>query len=90
MTERKTLEELAAETHAAEERYCFSQILHVKSGNDYVITGVHHREHDMALSIEYSPLGKHYMQVYFSRSLEEMDFGNRFVFVGGVAGKPRE
>lgn len=83
---RKTMAELAAEISEAETRYCFNTIRHVKSGGEYVITGAHFREHDMALSVEYSPVDEDgYHKVYFSRSIDEMAFGTRFVFTGGIA-----
>ncbi|QTG12377.1 hypothetical protein G6M86_03575 [Agrobacterium tumefaciens] len=84
MSERKTLEQLAAEISAHED-WIESVIQHVKSGDQYRVVGVHFREHDMALSVEYTPMkSPFHRHVKFARSIEEMDFGNRFVFVGGV------
>lgn len=80
MSERKTLEQLTAEI-SAHDHWIGADVEHLKSGGQYRITGLHFREHDMALSVEYRPIGS---QVKFSRSIEEMDFGNRFVFVGGT------
>lgn len=80
--ERKTLDQLAEELQEASQRYHGSKIEHTKSGARYRIIGVHHRESDMALSVEYTPLGAFYNRVKFGRSIEEMDFGRRFVFQG--------
>lgn len=83
MTERKTYEQLAAELSAVT-HYIDSVVQHVKSGDQYRIVGVHFREHDMALSVEYTPMrSPFHRHVKFARSIEEMDFGTRFVFVGG-------
>lgn len=78
---RKTLEELAAEIAEAYRKYACSKVQHVKTGGIYMIVGAHFREHDMALCLEYSPDAN--PKVFFSRSIEEMDFGTRFVFIGG-------
>lgn len=83
MTERKSLEQLAAEIHE-HAHWLESVIQHVKSGDQYRIVGLHFREHDMALSVEYTPMRSPFHRtVKFARSIQEMDFGNRFVFVGG-------
>lgn len=55
---RRTLQDLAEETREAEDKWLMSTITHVKSGDLYMIVGIHHREHDMALSVEYSPIGR--------------------------------
>lgn len=85
--ERKTLDELAEELWDASQRYHGAAIQHVKSGSDYRIVGVHHRESDMAICIEYTPIrSTFHNRVKFARSIEEMDFGNRFIFAGGLVG----
>jgi hypothetical protein len=84
MGERKTLEQLAAEL-SSHGHMLESVVQHVKSGDQYRIVGIHFREHDMALSVEYTPMrSPFHRHVKFARSIEEMDFGKRFVFVGGV------
>lgn len=84
-TERKTYDQLADELEAASDRYHGSEIRHVKSGGRYRIVGVHHRESDMAVCVEYTPIGSAFHnRVKFARSIEEMGFGTRFVFVGGI------
>ena len=78
---RKTYEELAEEVHVASLQYHGQTVQHVASETQYRIIGVHHREKDMAVCVEYTPIGKFYNQVKFARSIAEMDFGNRFVSV---------
>lgn len=82
--QRKTLDQLAEELEAASDRYQMREVRHVKSGVRYRIIGVHFREHDMALCVEYTPMrSPFYNRVKFARSIEEMDFGTRFLFCGG-------
>lgn len=82
--ERKTLDQLADELEAASDRWHNSTIRHVKSGGDYRIVGVHFRESDTALCVEYTPIrSTFHNRVKFARSVEEMDFGTKFVFTGG-------
>lgn len=84
MTERKTLDQLAEELLEASNRYHGNEIEHIKSSARYRIVGVHFRESDMALCVEYTPIrSPFYNLVKFARSVEEMDFGTRFVFIGG-------
>lgn len=84
-SERKTLDQLADEMEAASRRYHGSAIHHVESGCNYRIVGVHFRESDMALCVEYTPIrSAMHNRVKFARSIEEMDFGTRFVFDGGL------
>ncbi|WP_233713844.1 BRCT domain-containing protein [Aquamicrobium zhengzhouense] len=84
-SERKTYDQLADELQAASDRYHGSEIQHVKSGGRYRIVGVHHRESDMAVCVEYTPIGSTFHnRVKFARSIEEMAFGTRFTFVGGA------
>ena len=79
--ERKTLDQLAEELEAAHQKYGGERIIHVKSGSLYRIVGFHFRESDMALCVEYTPRkSDFYNRVKFARSIEEMDFGTRFVF----------
>ncbi len=83
--ERKTLDQLAEELEAASDRYHGARIHHVKSGAEYSIVGVHFREHDMAICVEYTPVrSEFYNRVKFARSIDEMGFGIRFVFCGGI------
>ena len=84
MSERKTLCQLADELDHTSQRLHGSMIHHVKSGEDYRIVGVHFRESDMAICVEYTPIGEFYNQVKFARSIEEMEFGTRFVFKVGI------
>lgn len=79
MSERKSLADLAVELRNAELEYHGQRILHVKSGEYYRIAGVQFRESDMAIEVTYSPQGEFYGQVRFARTVEEMDFGKRFV-----------
>lgn len=79
MSERKSLADLAVELRDAELKYHAQRIAHVRSGEFYRITGVQFRESDMAIEVTYSPLGEFYGQVRFARTVEEMDFGKRFV-----------
>lgn len=79
--ERKTLDQLAEELEAAHQKYGGKRIVHVKSGGLYRIVGFHFRESDMALCVEYTPRKSN--RVKFARSIEEMDFGKRFLFCGG-------
>ena len=82
--ERKTLDQLAEELDSASDRYQMREVQHVKSGVRYRIIGLHFREHDMALCVEYTPMrSPFYNRVKFARSIEEMDFGTRFLFCGG-------
>ena len=84
--ERKTLDQLADELLAASDRYHGARIHHVKSGGEYSIVGVHFRESDMAICVEYTPVrSQFYNRVKFARSIDEMGFGIRFVFCGGIA-----
>lgn len=78
--ERKSRAELAVELRDAELKYHAQRIAHVRSGEFYRIIGVQFRESDMALEVTYSPLGEFYGQVRFARSVEQMEFGKRFVF----------
>lgn len=79
VSERKSLADLAVELRSAELDYHGQRILHVKSGEYYRITGVQFRESDMSIEVTYSPQGEFYGQVRFARTVEEMDFGKRFV-----------
>lgn len=79
VNERKSLADLAVELNAAAQQYQGQRILHVKSGDFYRITDVQFRESDMAIEVTYSPQGEFYGQVRFARTVEEMDFGKRFV-----------
>ena len=79
VSERKSLADLAIELAEASLKYQGQRILHVKSGDFYRITDVQFRESDMAIEVTYSPLGEFYGQVRFARTIEEMDFGKRFV-----------
>ena len=93
--ERKSYDDLAAILKEANERWIGQTIQHVKSGGLYDIVGAHFRESDMAVCIVYCPAeyrgtaGTYAMvkvntsKVKFARSVEEMGFGSRFVFVGG-------
>lgn len=81
MSERKTLDQLATEIESC--KFHNAMIQHVKNGDKYRIVDVYHRESDMALSVLYSPIGDFFGRVKFGRSVEEMDFGTRFVFIGG-------
>lgn len=96
--ERKSLDQLADELSDTWNRWHGSVIQHVKSGGRYKIVGMHFRESDMALCVEYCPeedeqlIGTHRAagkifasRVKFARSVEDMNFGTRFVFVGGHA-----
>lgn len=83
-SERKTLDQLADEMEAASRRYHGSAIHHVESGSNYRIVGFHFRESDMALCVEYTPIPRRRRNCVFARSIEEMDFGTRFVFDGGL------
>ncbi len=80
MSERKSLADLAVELGNAAQQYQGKRVLHVKSGDFYRITGVYFRESDMAVSVRYTPAGSEFHgQVEFGRSIEEMDFGKRFI-----------
>lgn len=89
MTERKSLADLSVELRKAERDYQGRRILHVKSAEYYRIIGVQFRESDMSIEVNYSPIGEFFGAVRFSRTVEEMDFGKRFVIdepkVGGRA-----
>lgn len=83
MSQHKTLDELADEMEAASMRYHGQAIVHVKSGNRYRITGVNFRESDMAIQIVYTPIrSAFHNRVLFARTIEEMDFGTRFLIAG--------
>lgn len=89
--ERKSYDELAAILTEASEQWHGKTIQHVKSGGLYDIVGVHFRESDMAVCIEYCPaeyreiVGTYVTsminisKVKFARSVEEMGFGTRFI-----------
>lgn len=83
MTERKSLATLADELSEASNRWNGSKIIHHASGDKYQIVGVHHRESDMAICVEYTPFGEFFNRAKFARSVEEMGFGKRFLFIGG-------
>lgn len=81
----KTLDQLAEELEAASDRYHNMLIKHQKSDGLYRIIGVHFRESDMAVCVEYTPIrSEFYNRVKFARSVEEMDFGNRFILSEGL------
>lgn len=83
MNKAKTLGQLAEELEAASDRYHNMQIVHPKSGGHYRIIGVHFRESDMALCVEYTPIrSEFYNRVKFARSIDEMAFGTRFILQG--------
>lgn len=79
VSERKSLADLAHSLNNVAQRYQGRRILHVKSGEYYRIVDVYYRESDMAPSVQYSPQGQFFCQVKFGRTVEEMDFGKRFV-----------
>lgn len=82
MTERTPLEQLATDLEATSCLYHGRKIRHVATGGLYRIVGVHYRESDMALCVEYTPLRSgFYNRVKFARSVPEMNFWERFVFV---------
>ena len=84
--ERKTLDQLAEEMEVVSDRYHGARIHHVKTGAEYSIVGVHFRESDMAICVEYTPIrSEFYNRVKFARSIDEMGFGIRFVFCGGIS-----
>jgi len=78
--DRKSLADLAVELAEAGAKYGDQRILHIKSGDYYRIIGVQFRESDMALELTYTPTGEFYGQVRFSRTVDEMDIGKRFIF----------
>lgn len=77
--ERKSLADLAVELAEAQLAYQGERILHVKSAEYYRIIDVQFRESDMSIEVTYSPMGEFFGQVRFARTVEEMDFGKRFV-----------
>lgn len=81
MSERKSLDQLAEELEVACDTWIHRDIRHVKSGAQYRIVGLHFRESDMALCVEYTPVRSTFFnRVKFARSIDEMEFGSRFVF----------
>lgn len=82
---KRSLEELAAELLAASNRWHGAKLRHIKSGKIYRVVGVHFRESDMLICLEYTPLGSEfYNRVKFARSIGEMAFGTRFTCLGNV------
>lgn len=75
----KPIYELASDLDLAASKYYGRRITHVKSDARYHIKFVSFREHDLEILISYTPVGEFYNQVIFTRTVAEMDFGNRFV-----------
>lgn len=79
--DRKTLDQLADELLAASDRYHHARVRQVETGEEYRIVGVHFRESDMAICVEYTPIRSRFCNcVKFARSIGEMEFGTKFVF----------